>query len=95
MAGKYYDEWQSHADVVGAYGDNVPPEDDIVYAGYTYEDYSGAALVVFRRDGKLFEVNDSHCSCYGLEDWDPEETSVEALKKRGGWPGLAETLEGL
>ncbi len=37
----------------------------------------------FRRDGRLYEVNGSHCSCYGLENqWDPESTTVEALRHR-------------
>lgn len=47
--------------------------------------YSGEAFVLFRKDGKLFEVNGSHCSCYGLEDqWEPEETDAEALIFRLG-----------
>ena len=55
----------------------------ILLASYTYEDYSGSAFVLFVRDGKLFEVNGGHCSCYGLEDqWSPEETSVEELRHR-------------
>lgn len=34
-------------------------------------------------DGKLYEVNAGHCSCYGLENqWTPEETNIEALKHR-------------
>lgn len=66
--------------------------EDIVFAVYTYEEYSGDALVVFQKNGKLFEVNGSHCSCFGLSEedysgrgqsqWDPEETTVEALLKR-------------
>ena len=66
---------------------------EVLLASYTYEDYSGSAFVLFRRGGKLYEVNGSHCSCYGLEDrsysgewgqtqWEPEETSKEALEKR-------------
>jgi hypothetical protein len=65
---------------------------EIIVASYTYEDYSGSAFVLFRRDGKLWEVNGSHCSCHGLSEsnysgdpptqWQPEETSAEALKKR-------------
>lgn len=55
----------------------------IVFAAYKYEDYSGSALVLFMKDGKLYEVNGSHCSCYGLEgQWSPEETFIEALKMR-------------
>lgn len=89
---KYYDEWKSREDVVGDYGENTPPEDAIIYAGYTYEDYSGSAIVVFVRDGRLYENNDGHCSCYGLENWKPEETSLGALEMRQGWPGLHEAL---
>lgn len=56
---------------------------EILLASYTYENYSGDAFVLFRRDGKLYEVNGGHCSCYGLEDqWLPEETSKEELLKR-------------
>lgn len=56
---------------------------EILFAYYTYEDYSGCAFVLFSRDGKLYEVNGGHCSCYGLEgQWEPEETTVEAIKKR-------------
>lgn len=55
----------------------------IIFAAYTCESYEGSALVIFQKDGKLFEVNGSHCSCYGLEDqWSPEETSLEALRIR-------------
>lgn len=65
---------------------------EVLLASYTYEDYSGSAFVLFARDGKLYEVHGSHCSCYGLSEssysgdsrsqWDPEETSVEALRFR-------------
>jgi hypothetical protein len=65
---------------------------NILLASYTYEDYSGDAFVLFEKDGKLFEVNGSHCSCYGLEScgigrdettqWQPEETTKEALIHR-------------
>ena len=41
---------------------------EVLLASYSYEDYSGLAFVLFRKDGELFEVNGSHCSCYGLED---------------------------
>lgn len=55
---------------------------NVLFAAYECE-YEGKALVVFLRDGHLYEVNGSHCSCYGLEDqWDEEETTVEALRHR-------------
>jgi hypothetical protein len=56
---------------------------EILLASYGTPSYKGYAFVLFRRDGKLYEVNGSHCSCYGLEgQWDPEETTVEALLHR-------------
>lgn len=93
---KYYDEWKSREDVIRDYGDNTPTEDEIVYAGYTYEDYSGYAIVVFVRDGKWFENHDGHCSCNGLEYWAPEETTPEAILMRDGktgWDGLTEQVK--
>jgi hypothetical protein len=58
---------------------------EVLHAYYEYEDYSGRAFVVLRSrvDGGLWEVNGSHCSCYGLEDqWDLESTTFEALAHR-------------
>jgi len=55
----------------------------VLLAWYGYGDYDGQAFVLFERDGKLYEVNGGHCSCYGLEgQWDPEETSVKELRHR-------------
>lgn len=54
---------------------------NIIYAHYN-GGYSGEAFVLFKKDGKLYEVNASHCSCHGLKDWEPEETTKEALLKR-------------
>ena len=55
----------------------------VLYATYTYEDYSGDAFVLYWKDGQLYEVNGGHCSCYGLEgQWDPEVTTEEALIHR-------------
>ena len=44
------------------------------------------AFIVFRKDGKLYEVNGGHCSCYGFEgQWEPEETNVAAIIQRQDW----------
>lgn len=46
---------------------------DILYATYTYENWEGDSYVLFAKDGYLYEVHASHCSCYGLEgQWEPE-----------------------
>jgi hypothetical protein len=53
----------------------------ILFAGYDYEDYSGSADVIFVEKGKLYHVEGSHCSCYGLEDqWNPVELPIEAIQ---------------
>jgi hypothetical protein len=55
----------------------------VIYAAYDCPPYEGYAHVIFMRDGKLYEVNASHCSCAGLEgQWKPEETLVNALLER-------------
>lgn len=55
----------------------------VLFASYSYQDYSGDAFVLFCENGKLFEVNGSHCSCYGLEgQWTPEEVVLKELENR-------------
>jgi hypothetical protein len=55
----------------------------IVLAYYDMDGYEGSAFVLLLRDGELWEVNGSHCSCYGLENqWNPEPTTREALLHR-------------
>ncbi|MCR8994730.1 hypothetical protein [Brevibacillus laterosporus] len=67
---------------------------EILLASYTCAKWEGDAFVLFRKDGKLYEVNGSHCSCFGLEgQWKPDETNIEVLEHRltqgtlgiGGW----------
>lgn len=61
---------------------------NVLLATYTYENYSGEAFVLFEKDGALFEVVGGHCSCFGLEgQWEPEETTVEALMACAWYPG--------
>jgi hypothetical protein len=59
------------------------PEIEILLASYTYENYSGSAFVLYREGEDYYEVNGSHCSCYGLEDqWTPENTDLKTLYHR-------------
>lgn len=92
----YLNDWSNFNDMIGDFG--LKPEDErvqgieVLLASYGTENYTGDAFVLFRKDGKLFEVNGSHCSCFGLSEldysgtaetqWKPEETSVEALRVR-------------
>lgn len=53
----------------------LPSNVVLLYADYTYEDYSGDAYVLGydKEKNQFFEVHGSHCSCYGLEgQWDEE-----------------------
>lgn len=54
------------------------------------------AFIVFRKNGELYEVNGSHCSCHGFESkdyyggnetqWEPERIeSADAVVKREDW----------
>lgn len=70
----------------------------ILYADYTYEDYSGDSYVLGYDVEKdmFFEVHGGHCSCYGLEgQWDTEYVDISQLntllnkrdfsEKKGWW----------
>ncbi len=63
---------------------DFPTPREVVFAAYD-NDNEGSAIVIYRRKRKLYEVNASHCSCYGLSEpgsWRVEQTSVAALKIR-------------
>lgn len=85
---KYFGIFESRADIQKQFQENdntklFPTEDEILFAVYDYEDYSGSAQVVFTRDGKLYEVQGGHCSCNGLEEqWEPSEVTAESLEMR-------------
>jgi hypothetical protein len=58
-------------------------DNNVLWATYTYENYSGSANVIFEKDGQLFEVYGSHCSCNGLEEqWEPGFVTWGALALR-------------
>lgn len=55
----------------------------VLFASYGQDNYSGDAWVLFEQNNKLYEVNGSHCSCYGLEgQWEPEEVNLLELENR-------------
>jgi hypothetical protein len=75
--------WQENKDKMAAALADDKYAIDVLFAAYTYENYSGDAFVLFRKNGALYEVNGGHCSCYGLEQqWEPEETTKEVILKR-------------
>ena len=84
---KYQGDFECFEDVVGGFAcsqGQLDFIDDILFANYENECYEGYAFVIFRgKDGILYEVNGSHCSCYGLEDqWEPEPIVLKELKNR-------------
>lgn len=49
-------------------------------------DSSSYFLLKHKKSGKLFEVQGSHCSCYGFEgQFEPQETPLEYLKSDKFW----------
>lgn len=85
---KYFDLFQNYEDMKQWFGSELVPTDrQVLFAVYSYEDYSGEAFCIFKIGRKLYEAHDAHCSCNGLENWNPEETSWEALAMRPntGW----------
>lgn len=52
---------------------------------YVYCDepqYSGELFILYRKNNKLYEVHDHHCSCNGFMNFDPEETTWESILSR-------------
>jgi hypothetical protein len=91
----YFGSWNGQEDMWldfqhNRYSDEAkepfPEGIEVLFAFYGSYSYEGAAFVLFRKDGTLYEVNGSHCSCYGLEGmWEPEETTVASLTQTTPW----------
>lgn len=78
-------DFEDEQDVINSFEEtqNVLNGAHVLLAHYEIDGYEGSAFVLFERDGKFYEVNGGHCSCYGLEgQWEPEETSVAELVHR-------------
>lgn len=76
----YNDIFESWKDVQKEYQITDPEPDQVLYATYTYENYSGDSLVIYRNDDKYYLVTAAHCSCNGLENaWIPEEFETREL----------------
>ena len=81
--GNFLQNFGSVEDICKAYDvdSSVLKDAKIYIAWYGYGNYCGSSFVLFEQNGKLYEVNGSHCSCNGLEgQWDAEETSWEVVK---------------
>lgn len=79
----YFDGFSGEVDVSNQFNAPEVLDYEILVAAYGSGDYCGAAYVLAAKDGKLFEVEGGHCSCYGLEgQWEPGEISVAYLLQR-------------
>jgi hypothetical protein len=104
----YLGTWSGYEDMIGSFrpydwdkgGRKAgrlalqPEEHEVIYANYEQGNYDGRAFVIYQKDGKLYEVHGSHCSCNGLEEcWSPEETSWAAIAmRRDTWEGLIDVI---
>jgi hypothetical protein len=82
---QYVENFKSNESIISNYEAPADALDGatVYLAWYGYGSYDGQSLVIFEKDGQLYEVNGSHCSCSGLEgQWRPEETSWKALSMR-------------
>lgn len=85
MSKRYFENFDGIESVHSNFeiGDAEVRDEEILLAYYGTGSYDGGAAVLFQRDGKLYEVSGSHCSCNGLEgQWSPGEVSWESLAMR-------------
>jgi len=100
----YQEIFSSWEDVQREYSMNESEPDEVLLAYYSYEDYSGSSVVIFRLGDKFFYQTGGHCSCYGLEgQWGPEEFEnkenfvkfLEMLKPYDAADGIRSVIEKL
>lgn len=87
---RYHGNFSDKEDVESAFEEDLS-DYEILIAVYDTGSYEGDAHVLARKDGKLYEVSVSHCSCNGLEgSWAPYEVTPEYLALRS--EGLEKSL---
>ena len=87
MSTIYFQHFTNYEDLLEefAIARSVVAPEEILYAYYGLDYYTGMARVLFMRDGILYEVTGDHCSCFGLEgQWLPEVVTWEQLALRPG-----------
>lgn len=79
---------KSRQEVADTWDITLPKSHRILHQSICWGALDGYAFVLYAdEDGHLFEVNDYHDSCFGFENWEPEPTFPEALRRRihAGW----------
>jgi len=93
MTQRYFDDWEAENynglsgfdAMVNAFGprDVKIKDENVIFAAYGLQGYEGYAFVLFRQDGKLYEVHAAHCSCNALGgQWKPEKTTWTEIEMR-------------
>lgn len=78
----YFELFNDWDDIKKEYEMNDEKPEEVLFAYYSYESYSGDSFVLYRNADKYYINEGSHCSCYGLEgQWTPEEYDKETLIK--------------
>ena len=84
---KYLGDWDCREDLENDFEIKLNEDINIIVACYV--NYSGQAIVLFERNNKVYFVEGSHCSCYGLEgQWNEEEVNKEFINlksSKGKW----------
>jgi hypothetical protein len=80
---EYHNNFSNWADVFNAFEKPCPEKEPRhVFASYSYEDYTGSALVIVSNGRKFDVVEGAHCSCYGLEgQWAPTTHTRREIRK--------------
>jgi hypothetical protein len=92
---KYMIDWSNKNDLQHDFAVTLDDSINIIVAAYTYQDYSGSAFVAYEQGGVVYEVNGSHCSCYGLEgQWEPEPVVWKELLARKHYVGYGLNIDG-
>jgi hypothetical protein len=87
----YQVNFTSWKDVQSEYRMDEAEPEQVLLAYYSYEDYSGTSLVIYRNGDNYFYNEGGHCSCNGLEEqWGPtkfesKETFLAFLKMLNPW----------
>jgi hypothetical protein len=63
------------------FDDDVDPSFEVLGVWEECPDYEGNLYAVLRKDGALYEMESSHCSCYGY-DFSPGPVTAEYLRGR-------------
>jgi hypothetical protein len=80
----FFGKWENQQRLISDYEITEKDLDgyEILFAAYGGRDYEGKALVILRKENKLYMTEGSHCSCFGLEgQFSPDEVNLEMLNK--------------